>query len=289
MTEARALTLRALVLAVLAGGIARLALTDAHLAYVQPSMRLPLLVSVVVIGVLAASSANRADQVREAELDARAEGEHDEGEHHESDEHAGRDAHRVDVDDHGHAHRGHPALPRIGWWLIAPVVCIALVPIVPLGADAVGDRASNEVLGRSGDGEAGPAGSDGVDEDGRSVDGGEVTLLDFVSRTVNDPTNPYPEPVTLVGFVTDDPTVTDGFVLGRFVVSCCAADALPLLVRIDWAGDVPPRDTWVEVTGDHVPAPADLPQGERPEVANIVVRATEVVPIPEPSQPYESI
>jgi uncharacterized repeat protein (TIGR03943 family) len=277
VSEPRALTLRALVLAVLAGGIARLVLTDAHLAYVQPSMRIPLLVSVVVIGVLAAASATRADRIREEQEERAAAAPHD----HDQDQHE-----HDDHDHDGHRHRGHPALPGIGWWLVVPVVCIALVPIVPLGADAVGDRASNEVLGRT-QVATGPADGGEVDQD--AVDGGAVTLLDFVSRTVNDLTNPYPEPVTLVGFVTDDPTVPDGFVLARFVVSCCAADALPLLVRVDWAGQVPPRESWVEVTGEHVPAPAALPQSERPEVANIVLRATEVIPIPEPSQPYESI
>ena len=47
MRASRELTRQAVVLAILAGGLARLAFTDAYLAYVQPSMRIPLIISVV--------------------------------------------------------------------------------------------------------------------------------------------------------------------------------------------------------------------------------------------------
>jgi uncharacterized repeat protein (TIGR03943 family) len=254
-----ALTKRSIVLAVLAAGIARLALTDAYLAYVKPGMRIPLLVSAAVIFVLALAGASAAD----AEGD---EDEHD-GHDHEGQEHD------------GHVHH---TLPRIGYWLLVPVVCMAVVPIFPLGADATKDRDANAVAG---DARLAVAPDDAGEE---QVDGGEVALLDFVSRTINDPDNPFTEPVTLVGFVTADSEITDGFVLARFVMSCCAADAQPLLVRIRHDGEVPELDSWVEVTGTHVPAPTDLPEGERPFTRNIVLEADEVVPIDQPAEPYET-
>lgn len=274
MSPARALTLRAVILAVLAGGLVRLVATDAYLAYVKPSMRIPLIISVVVIGVLAIASANRADRLRHGDDDG-----HDHGHDHDHD-HAGHD------DGHGHDHSG---LPRVGWWLIAPVVCIALVPLVPLGSDAVGKRAGNEVSARAG---RAPADGDDLVSSGEPLTGGEVTLLDFVSQVVNDPANPFTEPVTLVGFVTEDPAIDEGFVLARFVVSCCAADAQPMLVHISYdryAGDVPPVDTWVEVTGEHVPAPPDTTPGERILTENVRVEATEVTVIDQPSNPYETL
>jgi uncharacterized repeat protein (TIGR03943 family) len=268
VSRSLALTKRSIVLAVLAAGIARLALTDAYLAYVKPGMRIPLLVSAAIIFVLALSGATAAD---------------DEG---------AEDGHGASPDgyghghDHDHDHDGHVhhTLPRIGYWLLVPVVCMAVVPIFPLGSDATKDRDANAVAG-----DARLAASPEADDpDGAGVDGGEVTLLDFVSRSINDPANPFPEPVTLVGFVTADDEITDGFVLARFVMSCCAADAQPLLVRIRYDGAVPELDSWVEVTGTHVPAPEDLPEGERPFTRNIVLDADEVVPIDQPAEPYET-
>jgi uncharacterized repeat protein (TIGR03943 family) len=287
VSPARALTLRAVILAVLAGGLVRLVATDAYLAYVKPSMRIPLIISVVVIGVLAIASANRADRVRHGDLDDDHEhGGHDHGGHEHGGDPQHAHAHAGHDDGHGHDHSG---LPRVGWWLIAPVVCIALVPLVPLGADAVGKRSGNEVSARAG---RAPAEGDDLISSGEPIAGGEVTLLDFVSQVVNDPANPFTEPVTLVGFVTEDPAIDEGFVLARFVVSCCAADAQPMLVHISYdryAGDVPPVDTWVEVTGEHVPAPPDTTPGERIFTENVRVDATEVTVIDQPANPYETI
>jgi hypothetical protein len=38
-------------------------------------------------------------------------------------------------------------------------------------------------------------------------------MLDFAMRVINDPNRPFTEPVTLVGFVVEEPEVSDGFVL----------------------------------------------------------------------------
>jgi uncharacterized repeat protein (TIGR03943 family) len=163
------------------------------------------------------------------------------------------------------------------------VVCIALVPLVPLGADAVGDRQANAVSERR-------AASGGGD-DAERVTGGKVTMLDFVDRTVNDPTNPYTDPVTITGFVSPEPVGAakgPGFVLSRFVMSCCAADALPLSVFVRTDEARPDYGTWVTVTGTHVAPPEDLPDGDRPLTENIVLEAETITEIDQPSRPYES-
>lgn len=252
MSSSKALTRRALILAVVAGGLIRLLFGDAYLAYVKPGMRIPLLLSAIAIGTLALASALAADD-------------------------PDRDEHDQSEDDHGHDHSG---LPRIGWWLVVPVACIAVVPIHALGSDSVRDRRANELTASRLEARA-PA----PDEGGSSVDGGEMTMLDFVSRVVNEPDRPVAEPVTLTGFVLGE--TTDGFVLARFVMSCCAADAQPLLATVRWY-DVPPTDAWVEVTGTHVPAAADTPGERRIEPENIVVDATSVTEIDAPKEPYET-
>jgi uncharacterized repeat protein (TIGR03943 family) len=255
--RSRELTKRAVVLAALAAGLGRLVATDAYLAYVKPGMRIPLILSVAVLAVLAISSANAADDPG------------DEG-------HGAGHGHG----DHDH---DHSRFPRIGWWMLAPVVCIALVPLVPLGAEAVEDRQANAVSERR-------SRSGSADEADR-VTGGEVTMLDFVDRTVNDPTNPYTDPVTLTGFVSPEPvdaSVGAGFVLSRFVMSCCAADALPLSVFARTEEAPPDPGTWVTVTGTHVPPPDNLPDGDRPLTENIVLEAETITEIDQPSRPYEA-
>lgn len=83
--------------------LTKLALTDAHLRFVKPSLQPYLLASALVIGALAVLSLVR-DVLR------------------------GRPAH----DDHGHEHGG-----RSLWLLLLPILALVLVLPAPLGADKV--------------------------------------------------------------------------------------------------------------------------------------------------------
>jgi uncharacterized repeat protein (TIGR03943 family) len=100
------------------------------------------------------------------------------------------------------------------------------------------------------------------------------------------PDRPFTEPVELTGFVASTSDDDDGFVLGRFVMSCCAADAQPVLVTVRWNGTPPTKDSWVQVTGTQVPAPPGLTATERADPANVVIGATEVRPVEQPAHPY---
>ncbi len=266
----RELTKRAIVLATVAAALGRLVVTDDYLAYVKPGMRLPLVLSVAMVAVLAFASAAFADQARDGDPP---------GHPDHRDAADGSDPEDHDHD-HGHDH-DHSRFPPVGWWMLAPVICIALVPLAPLGAEAVTGRQANAVSVRQPATGADPPTSP-------STTGGDVTLLAFVDRTINDPSNPFTEPVTLVGFVTEDAAVDDGFVISRFVMSCCAADALPLSVRVRWYEEPPAVGEWVEITGTHVPADPDLPDAARPLTENIVLDADEVEVIDQPTEPYES-
>jgi uncharacterized repeat protein (TIGR03943 family) len=84
-------------------------------------------------------------------------------------------------------------------------------------------------------------------------------------------------PVNFVGFVTrDSGTPEDEFVLTRFIISCCVADALSVQVRVV---GVPPRrfgeDQWVRVQGTFYPVGREM-----------LVDATEVTAVPRPAHPY---
>ncbi len=83
--------------------------------------------------------------------------------------------------------------------------------------------------------------------------------------------------VSFVGFVARESGMpADEFMLSRFLVSCCVADALSIQVRIVGA---PPgelaEDDWVRVTG------ALYPLGRE-----VIVDAAEVVSVPRPKRPY---
>ena len=85
--------------------------------------------------------------------------------------------------------------------------------------------------------------------------------------------------VDFVGFVTRQPgEPADEFLLTRFLISCCVADALTVQVRVV---DAPPgefkQDQWVHVTGSLYPLEDE-----------VVVQASEVVKVPRPEHPYLS-
>jgi uncharacterized repeat protein (TIGR03943 family) len=113
---------------------------------------------------------------------------------------------------------------------------------------------------------------------------GDLSLLDVIGATRSDDgmralVKRAGTEVTFVGFVTrDHGFAADEFILNRFVVSCCVADALGVQIRVVGA---PPgrfgKDDWVRVTGRLFPLGPD-----------VVVQASEVVGVPEPKHPYLS-
>ena len=87
------------------------------------------------------------------------------------------------------------------------------------------------------------------------------------------------EQVRFVGFVArDDSGPSDELVLGRYVVTCCAADATVVQVRVVNAPPgVAEPDDWIEVTGRIYPV------GDE-----VIVDATSIQPVDRPARPYLS-
>jgi uncharacterized repeat protein (TIGR03943 family) len=103
-----------------------------------------------------------------------------------------------------------------------------------------------------------------------------MTLLEYGQRAFDhDGASFNGAAVRLTGFVAGgDP---GGFRLARYQIACCAADAVPVVLRVVGAREVPPRDQWVTVIGSYQPGDGELPQ----------VAASNVVPIRPPKDPYE--
>ena len=242
-------------LVLLGGALVKIAATDLYLRYVKPGNRWYLLGAGVVILVLALAGLAR---------DARtARGGQAGGNRPEGHDHAGHEP-------AGHGHRE----PHSPWLLLLPVLAVFLVAPPALGADSVvRSAAGNSVTVSDGQGEQAfpPLPRGGAPE---------LRLSDFVARAVWESTGGLAgREVTLTGFVVHRPG--DGTELARLVITCCAADARPMVVRLLGAPDAP-SGTWLRVRARLLPGSATLADRYTP-TAQVLDAAT----VPEPAEAYE--
>lgn len=87
--------------------------------------------------------------------------------------------------------------------------------------------------------------------------------------------------IELTGFVYREDNMTNNqFVVGRFAVSCCSADATPYGVMIDFpTASTYPKDMWVKVTGT-------IQNGSYNGNDIFKIKATQIEKISAPSSPY---
>lgn len=181
-------------------------------------------------------------------------------------------AHSHGADDaHPHTHRSPAALLI----MIVPFVLGVLVPARPLGASAIDNKGLSSVAPLRAASSQAPLQLE--------LASTERTVLDW-ARAFNQASNPAEyagEPADVIGFVYHDPRLPEGqFLLGRFTLTCCVADAAAIGVIVDWpeAGQLP-TNAWVRVRGTVQPGQLD---GNR--IPRIEAETLEF--IPEPAQPY---
>ncbi|TDD66517.1 TIGR03943 family protein [Jiangella aurantiaca] len=214
----------------------RFGFSDAALAYLKPSFQPILLIAGVVLVLLGGHGLLR-DSARPGSPGG--------GEHGDHDDHGG---------------------PGVAWLLAVPLLVLLLIAPPALGSFAAGRQGPVASVSDSGFVEL-PAAREGA------VDLG---LRDFVTRALQDPERSLDGvPVRVVGFVMPDES-GDGYLLSRFTVACCAADATAYTTRVVGDGERP-ADTWVEVTGRWEPGDGDVP----------VLEADTVTVVPAPEEPYE--
>ncbi|SEQ62012.1 TIGR03943 family protein [Lentzea xinjiangensis] len=181
-----------------------------------------------------------------------------------------RDIRRGQAVDDGHGH-GHAHSSRSTWLMLLPVMAVFLISPPALGGDVVNSAAdtnqtqrSRNLLGELPSGDVIP-----------------LSMTEFVTRTAWDESGTLDgRRVRLTGFLLR--AEGDTFV-ARLAISCCAADARPLKVRL--TGDVPalPDEQWVEVTGQVVPKSASEKNSWVPSFT-----VESFTPVAEPVEPYES-
>jgi putative membrane protein len=153
--------------------------------------------------------------------------------------------------------------------MVVPVVLLLALPPATLGSFSAGKRtpfAASGIAASSGD-----AGS------------GALSLIDVAAAQTSKEgqaalAKRAAESVDFVGFVIRYPdTRSDEFMLTRYIVTCCVADATVAQVRVV---DVPSgsfaTNDWVEVKGTIYPLSG----------REILVDATSIVAVPRPEHPY---
>jgi len=172
-----------------------------------------------------------------------------------------------------HNHR----LTFAGGLLVAlPILLGVLVPPQPLGAAALSNREVNVTMAAS----ALPAAVRAAAEKRAS----EKNVLDWLHSFAGAPdaaTAFAGEPANVVGFVfRDERFGEDRFMVTRFVVSCCVADANVAGMVVRWPGAAElEADQWVEVRGV-------LASGQFDGQTVPILAAQSVAPVEVPQQPY---
>jgi uncharacterized repeat protein (TIGR03943 family) len=193
---------------------------------------------------------------------------------------------------HGRDHDGHqPHGPGVAWLLALPPLALVLIAPPALGAFAASRQAVRPPPSiQTSPAEPAAASADSSlfppllpPSDGAGV---PLTLAEYMVRDYEAPHTLAGVGIRLVGFVTPQQPGRDGYLLTRFAISCCAADATALKVAIH--GDPVPRapDTWLEVKGrwqQRTGGDPDKPASETP-----VLLAESIRVIEQPSPPYES-
>ena len=173
----------------------------------------------------------------------------------------------------GHEYRTGPGLDLL---VLVPTVLMAVMPPVPLGAAAAAMRPGALRAPKTSVFPPLP----------QRVSGAvPLTVSDFVGRALYDAGGSLKGiRVRLVGLVAPEP---GGFLLVRFAMFCCAADAIPMRVHIRGARPPPPaEDSWVEVTGTWRPAPVRPAIRFDPSMMPTLDAVT-VRPTAEPPDPYD--
>jgi uncharacterized repeat protein (TIGR03943 family) len=151
---------------------------------------------------------------------------------------------RVGIPDHDHHHHGEFSWGGL-FLVLLPIIFGLTAPQAPLGADALRNRSTSV---KSMTSLATPSNTRVLLTPNR-----KRTILDWVFVLLNDPEGAalVGEQADVTGFVYHDEGMdAETFLLSRFVVSCCAADAVPVSLPVFWSGSGSlENDQWVEVSG----------------------------------------
>ncbi|MDJ0768580.1 MAG: TIGR03943 family protein [Ilumatobacter sp.] len=165
------------------------------------------------------------------------------------------------------------AAPLVGWLLLLPIAVLVAVAPTALGSDAATRAEAFEPAQRGNV-------FDPLPDDGPI----EMSMFDFIDRALWDPQRGLEgREVVVEAFIVSDDRYPAGVLLTRFMVSCCAADALPLQIAVPTSARLA-DDTWVRATIEWSPPAVDAAPSRFVEATLL-----DLVELDEaPASPYES-
>lgn len=173
-------------------------------------------------------------------------------------------------EDHGHDHHHEPVSWRVLAILAVPLVLGTLIPSKPLGAEAVSGGVNLSSAATVGAAEA------------FNVAPEQRNVLDWLRAFNNGSYQQFEgQPANVVGFVYTEPTFeANQFMVARFAISCCVADATAIGLLVSWANAADlTQGQWIEVKGAFAVALFD--GGDVP-----VIQAASVETVAQPEHPY---
>jgi uncharacterized repeat protein (TIGR03943 family) len=179
----------------------------------------------------------------------------------------------IDADD---AQEMQPAGAGRALLLLAlPILLGALISATPLTAEAIDNRGLSNAAPLQMGGSSSPVQFTLAPE--------ERTILDWLRefQAAEDPASFAGQAADVVGFVYHEPRLPDDqFMLARFTLICCVADASAIAVQVTWANAATvPSNEWVRVRGP-------IAVGEWEGRASPMVLAESVEFVDPPDQPY---
>jgi uncharacterized repeat protein (TIGR03943 family) len=186
-----------------------------------------------------------------------------------------QDNHHDHAHDEGHEQHDHQHTVS-GWRLMIAMVPLAigvLIPAQPL--------TSNAITGKGLSSAAPVAVSGSAIRFDQAAD--DRNILDWI-RLFNSPDDAgtyLGQTANVIGFVYHDPRLKDGqFLVSRFVIVCCTADAFAIGMVVDWPKSASlPADAWIKVKG--------LVQATQlTDQKLLLIQATSVEIVHVPDQPY---
>lgn len=170
--------------------------------------------------------------------------------------------------------------PSVGWMLVLPIVVLLSVAPTGLGASAA-DRVTAYTPQET---------SAAFTELDASQGPVPLPVSDFLNRAIWDEERSL-EGVTvrLEGLVVHDEELDGAFQLTRFLVSCCAADGIPMQVVVHDRGPLLAEDTWVVADVVWRSPPVTTEPLEPGALAVVEADAVSITPVENPpNDPYEA-
>jgi len=145
-----------------------------------------------------------------------------------------------DLDDE---HENHPSAWRLAA-VTLPLVVGVLIPAHPLTASAIQSKGINSTVPIA-------TASSSPLTFGQSADTRNILEWEDLFNSGTDPTSFLGQEANVIGFVYHDPHLKTGqFMVGRFALVCCPADAFAVVMVVNWPGSASlPTNQWVKVKG----------------------------------------